>query len=100
MISITYDYKLKPNSSQVQMIETYLETCRKVYNYALRERQDFVNSRKSPINAGSIHSEYIINPDTKRPTYNSQCKSLTEAKKLYPELNSPHSQVLQQKEHI
>ena len=93
---MSYDYKLKPNKSQVQMIETYLETCRKVYNYALRERKDWVNSRKSPINACSIHSEYIISPETKRPTYNSQGKSLTEAKKIYPDLKIPHSQVLQQ----
>lgn len=96
MITMTYDYKLKPNKSQVQLIETYLETCRKVYNYALRERKDWVNSRKSPALACSIHSEYIISADTPRPTYNSQCKSLTDAKKQYPELNLPHSQVLQQ----
>ena len=78
------------------MIEMYLETCRKVYNYALRERKDWVNSRKSPINFCSIQSEYIISPNTPRPTYNSQCKSLTDAKKTYPELKEPHSQVLQQ----
>lgn len=96
MITMTYDFKLKPKQSQVQMIEMCLETCRKVYNYALRERKDWVNSRKSPINACSIHSEYIISPHTPRPTYNSQCKSLTEAKKTYPELKKPHSQLLQQ----
>ncbi len=96
MITMTYDYKLKLSKSQVQMIETYLEVCRKVYNYALKERKDWVNSRKSPVNVCSIHSEYIISPETQRPAYNSQCKALTEAKKTYPELNVPHSQVLQQ----
>ncbi|CCQ53391.1 RNA-guided endonuclease InsQ/TnpB family protein [Crocosphaera watsonii] len=93
---MTYDFKLKPKKSQVQMIEMYLETCKKVYNYALRERKDWVNSRKSPINFFSIHSEYIISPNKQRPTYNSQCKSLTDAKKIYPQLKEPHSQVLQQ----
>ena len=96
MITITYDYKLKPTKTQCQMIEFYLETCRKVYNYALRERKDWVNSRKSPINACSIHGEYIISPETQRPNYNSQCKSLTDAKELFPDLKIPHSQVLQQ----
>ncbi len=96
MITMTYDFKLKPKKSQVHEIEMHLETCRKVYNYALRERKDWVNSRKSPINCCSIHSEYIISPNTQRPTYNSQCKSLTKAKKTYPELKKPHSQVLQQ----
>jgi putative transposase len=93
---MTFDYKLKPTKSQVQQFEMYLETCRKVYNYALQERKDWANSRKSPVNACSIYSEYIISPDAPRPTYNSQCKSLTEAKKQYPELTLPHSQVLQQ----
>ncbi|MCW6035286.1 helix-turn-helix domain-containing protein, partial [Spirulina subsalsa FACHB-351] len=65
---MTYDFKLKPKKSQVQRIEMHLETCRQVYNYALRERKDWVNSRKSSINACSIHSEYIISPNTPRPT--------------------------------
>merc|ERR1712054_109825 len=43
-----------------------------------------------------IHSEYIISPNKQRPTYNSQCKSLTDAKKIYPQLKKKHSQVLQQ----
>ncbi len=48
-------------------------------------------------NACSIVGEYIIvSPDTPRPTYASQCKSLAEAKKSCPELKTPHSQVLQQ----
>ncbi len=93
---MTYDYKLKLSKSQIHKIEAYLEVCRKVYNYALKERKDWVNSRKSPVNACSIHSEYIVSADTPRPTYNSQCKALTKAKKNYPELNVPHSQVLQQ----
>jgi putative transposase len=51
MLTITYNFQLKPKKSQVQIIEIHLEACRKVYNYALRERKDWVNSRKSPINA-------------------------------------------------
>ncbi|WP_248277886.1 hypothetical protein [Brasilonema sp. UFV-L1] len=41
-------------------------------------------------------SEYIIPADTPRPTYASQCKSLTAAKQQYPELKRVQSQVLQQ----
>jgi len=40
--------------------------------------------------------EYIIPPDVKRPTYASQCKAITAAKKEYPHLKIVHSQVLQQ----
>ena len=60
------------------------------------ERKDWVNSRKCDINACSIKQEYIIPSDTKRPTYALQCKGLTAAKKEYPALKIPQSQVLQQ----
>ncbi len=67
-----------------------------MWNFALRERKDWANSRKCDINACSIISEYIIPPNVKRPTYASQCKALTAAKKEYPHLKIVHSQVLQQ----
>jgi putative transposase len=96
MLNVTHEYKLRPSKSHVQIFEAWLNTCRQVYNYALRERKDWVNARKSPVNACSIVGEYIISPDIPRPTYASQCKSLAEAKKSCPNLKIPHSQVLQQ----
>ncbi|MCU0527023.1 MAG: transposase [Elainella sp. Prado103] len=73
----------------------WLETCRKVYNYALRERKDWVNSRKCSINACSLQSESIIPADALYPNYYRQKKALTEAKKTNPGLKAVHSQVLQ-----
>jgi putative transposase len=67
-----------------------------VWNFALRERKDWYNSRSGEINACSLILEYIIPADAHRPTYVQQCKSLTAAKKEYPDLKIPHSQVLQQ----
>ncbi len=96
MITVNYEYKLKPNAQQIKTFEAWLSRCLKVYNFALRERKDWVNSRKSPVNACSLVSEYILPVDTPRPTYYSQCKSLTAAKKIYPELTQPHVHVLQQ----
>lgn len=96
MITVNYEYKLKPNAQQIKTFEAWLSTCLKVYNFALRERKDWVNSRKSPVNACSLVSEYILPVDTPRPTYYSQCKSLTAAKKIHPELTQPHVHVLQQ----
>lgn len=95
-ITVNYEYKLKPSAQQVKTFETWLATCKQVYNYALRERKDWVNYRKSPVNACSLVSEYILPADTPRPTYYSQCKSLTIAKQIYPELQLPHIHVLQQ----
>ena len=96
MFSLIYEFKLKPTSAQIATFEEWLEQCRRVYNYALTERKDWVNSRKCPVNACSIKSEYIIPADKEAPKYNSQAVALTQAKKNIPELNQVHSQVLQQ----
>ncbi|HAX77142.1 MAG TPA: transposase [Cyanobacteria bacterium UBA11372] len=96
MITVTYEYKLKPSAQQIETFESWLDACKKVYNFALRERKDWVNSRKSAVNSCSLVSEYIIPADAPRPTYASQCKALTSAKKMYPSLQLPHIHVLQQ----
>ncbi|MFP4299287.1 MAG: helix-turn-helix domain-containing protein, partial [Spirulinaceae cyanobacterium] len=96
MLNLSYQYKLKCAPNQAAAIDEWLDVCRSVYNYALRERKDWVNSRKCSIDRCSIRSEYIISPETKRPTYSSQCKSLTGAKRTNPNLKLPQSQVLQQ----
>ncbi|GGA57572.1 RNA-guided endonuclease TnpB family protein [Okeania sp. KiyG1] len=103
MIALTYQYKLRPNKQQEAEINQILDVCRSVYNYALRERKDWLSSKKSPINSCSIISEYIIPADTPYPSYNNQAKSLTIAKKTNPKLKSvsaksrhENAQVLQQ----
>ena len=60
MISLTYQYKLKLSPQQTNQIEEILSVCKSVYNFAVAERKDWINSRKSPVNACSIKSEYII----------------------------------------
>jgi putative transposase len=78
------------------MIEHTLSVCRSVWNFALRERKDWHNSRKSPVNACSIQQEYIIPTDEPYPNYHKQAKALTEAKKADERLKSVNAQVLQQ----
>lgn len=96
MLTLNYQYKLIPTEEQASTIDEWLDICRSVYNYALRERKDWVNSKKCQVERCAIKSEYIISPERKRPTYASQCKSLTQAKKEIPNLTIPQSQVLQQ----
>jgi putative transposase len=96
MLILTYEYKLKPTNREKAIFEDWLEINRKVYNYALPERKAWFKSRSCQINACSLHSEYIIPVDAPRPTYSTQCKSLTAAKKEIPELRRVQSQVLQQ----
>ncbi|MES1021988.1 transposase [Gloeocapsa sp. BRSZ] len=96
MLTLTYGYKLKPTKQQVEDIENILTVCRKVWNYALREKKDWVNSRKCKINACSLEHEYIVKADEPFPNYHVQAKRLTEAKKNNAELKSVNAQVLQQ----
>jgi putative transposase len=96
MLNYTYEYKLIPTSEQAATIDHWLELCRKVYNFALAERRDWVNSRKCSINACSLRREYILPADAPRPTFARQCKSLAVAKQSIPELKLPHTHVLQQ----
>jgi putative transposase len=96
MLTLTYEYKLVPKLEQIKIFDEWLKICSSVWNFALRERKDWANSRKCDIDRCSINQEYIIPVDTKRPTYASQCKALTAAKKEYPALKIPQSQVLQQ----
>nr|WP_290224088.1 transposase [Trichocoleus desertorum] len=96
MLTLTYEYKLIPTQSQIDEINHILDVCTSVWNYALRERKDWIASRKCPVNACSLRGEYIMSVDTPYPGYVVQCKALTEAKKAYPRLASVNAQVLQQ----
>ena len=96
MFNLTYEFKLKPTTGQTAIFEDWLEQCRRVYNYALAERKDWFKSRSCQINACSIRSEFIIGAETKRPTYASQCKSLTTARANIPALAAVAVHVLQQ----
>ncbi|MDJ0800264.1 MAG: helix-turn-helix domain-containing protein, partial [Calothrix sp. MO_167.B12] len=51
MLTLTYEYKANPTQEQIKLIEHTLDVCRKVWNFALCERKDWTNSRKSPVNA-------------------------------------------------
>ncbi|MEB3289660.1 MAG: transposase [Leptolyngbya sp.] len=96
MITLTYEYKLKPTRQQAEQIDHDLEVCRRVWNYALRERKDWMASRKCPVNACSLRGEYIIPADEPYPSFKVQCQRLTQAKKVNPELASVNAQALQQ----
>jgi putative transposase len=96
MINLTYEYRIEPSCQQEQRMLAWLETCRKVYNYALFERKDWSNSRKCQVNACSLQQEYILPADAPYPNYHRQSKSLTAAKTSIPELREPNAQVLQQ----
>lgn len=45
MLPLNFQYKLKVNQRQASAIDQWLDVCRMVYNYALRERKDWVKAR-------------------------------------------------------
>jgi len=96
VLNLTYEFKAIPTQKQVQLIEHTLSVCRKVWNFVLRERKDWINSRKCHALACSISGEYIIPADAPYPNYATQCKSLTKAKAEFPELATVNAQALQQ----
>ncbi|EAW34648.1 RNA-guided endonuclease TnpB family protein [Lyngbya sp. PCC 8106] len=96
MLTLTYEFKLIPSQEQITIIENMLVVCRKVWNYALRERKDWINSRKCAVNSCSLQQEYIISADAHYPNYNVQAANLTKAKKTNPEIKKVNAQVLQQ----
>jgi len=96
MLNLTYSYRIYPDASQSAQMLDWLEQSRRVYNYALAERKDWINSRSSQVNTCSIRSEYIIPANTPYPNYYAQKRNLTQARKEIPELDAVHSQVLQE----
>ncbi|MEQ9483460.1 RNA-guided endonuclease InsQ/TnpB family protein [Coleofasciculus sp. F4-SAH-05] len=95
MLNLNYTYRIYPDAEQVESLNEWLETCRGVYNYALRELKDWIASRKCPIDRCSLESEYIMAADYPFPGYQQQQNNLPKAKKDYPRLKVVPSQVLQ-----
>jgi len=96
VFSLTLEFKLKPTVAQIAVFEDWLEQCRKVYNYALKERKDWYNSRKCQINSCSKSSQDIIPANGFLPTYSSQCKALATYRKTSPALLRVNAALLQQ----
>jgi len=93
---MNWQYRIYPSLEQETRMVSWLEMCRSVYNYALRERKDWINSRKCDINSCSLKSEYIIPADAPYPDYYKQQNALTAAKKELPHLKDVQSQVIQE----
>lgn len=96
MLTMNFRYRIYPSLEQETRMVTWLETCRKVYNYALRERKDWIESRKCNIDSCSLKSCYIIPNDSHYPGYYAQQNALTQAKKHSPFLKDVDAQVLQE----
>ena len=95
MLTLNYTYRIYPDPTEQQVTIGWLETCRQIYNHALRELKDWIASCKCPIDRCSLEKEYIIWSDAPFPSYQRQQNDLPKAKKEKPALSEVHSQVLQ-----
>lgn len=96
MINLNYEYRIYPEPLQEETLLRWLVVCKRVYNYCLAERKDWIKSRKSPVNQCSLISEYIIPTAAPYPDYYYQKRQLTGAKKTNSQLKEVQSQVLQE----
>jgi putative transposase len=92
---MNYTYRIYPDASQQAQMLAWLESCRRVYNYALRELKDWMNSRKCMVDRCSVEKEYIISADAPFPGYMEQKRQLPVLKETWTGLKDVHSQVLQ-----
>ncbi|MGY6528288.1 MAG: helix-turn-helix domain-containing protein, partial [Cyanobacterium sp.] len=63
MINLNFEYRIYPEPLQEQTLLEWLFICKKVYNYCLAERKDWMKSRKSWVDRCSLDREYIIPAD-------------------------------------
>jgi putative transposase len=96
MLNFNYCYRIYPDATQEDTLLEWMETCRRAYNYALREIKDWCNSRKCLVDRCSIESEYIIPATSRFPTEINQLNNLPAAKRKFSRLAEVPSQVLQQ----
>lgn len=95
MLTMNYTYRIYPDAEQEAELLDWLETCRRTYNYALRELKEWIASRKCMADRCSLEKEYIISASEPFPSYHRQQNNLPKAKKKFPRLNEVYSQVLQ-----
>jgi len=96
MLTMNYRYRIYPDATQQDTLFGWMEVSRSVYNYALREIKDWFNSRKCLVDRCSIVQEYILPANLKFPSEVNQLNALPDAKREFPRVAEPPSQVLQQ----
>ena len=89
----SYQYKIKPNKQQREIIDNTLDMLRCQYNYQLGQRFNWYEQNRCSIDRCPLVCHL---PELKeRPTKYSQEKSLVQLKKERPWYKNIHSQVLQ-----
>jgi len=86
MINKAYKFRIYPNKTQREFLDSQFGTCRFVYNYFLNQRQTHYLTHKDKIKAKKLKS---LN-------YYDNAGELTKLKKQFTWLKDSNSQTLQQ----
>ncbi|NJR38610.1 MAG: transposase [Leptolyngbyaceae cyanobacterium CSU_1_4] len=88
-----YQYRLRLTQQQQATIDSWLELCRRQYNYRLAERFNWWTQNRCDVNACPLVC-YL--PELKdRPDFYSQKRDLVNSKRLFPEYKDLPSHTLQ-----
>ena len=91
----SYQYRLKPNKEQRDIIDSILEKLRYQYNYQLAQRFDWYETNRRPIDRCNLVVCHL--PElADKPNRFSQQASLKQLKIDRPWYKAIHSQVLQE----
>lgn len=92
---LTYQYKIKPNPEQVEILSRWGELLRRHWNWALGQRLDCLRRSRCQIDRCSLIAEPIgeIPP---KVDYYSQAADLKETKRLFPEYKGIYADCQQQ----
>ncbi len=94
LMRTSYQFRLKPNKEQRDIIDSTLEKLRYQYNYLLAQRFDWYETNRCSIDTCPLVCHL---PELREePNYYSQKASLTQLKKDRPWYKVIHSQVLQE----
>ncbi len=92
---LTYQYRIKPNLEQVELLNHWGELLRRHWNYALGQRLDWLRRTKCRIDRCSLISE-PIGEIPEKVDYYSQAAALKETKQLFPEYKEIYADCQQQ----
>ena len=75
---LTFEYRIKPNPSQAQSFEQWLELLRRHWNYALGQHLDWLRQTRCDIDRCNLISE-PIGERTEKVNYYTQSKQSTKS---------------------
>ena len=91
---LTYQYRIKPNTEQIAVMETWLEMSRWQWNRCLGERLDWLRRTRNPVDRCSLVTE-PIGAIPSKVNYYTQQASLPLLKKEKPEYKQLYAECLQ-----